>query len=582
MRRNGAGFVIVGVVLFLGFAFSTLRAQAPETQAPSLTLRTSTHLVLVNVVVTDKKGAAVPGLKQDDFTVEEKGKKQKIAFFSNPEPVKQAEAPELAPGVYTNKPEFRAPAGPVVAILLDAANSPFQDQSYARLQMLKYVQEQLKPGQRIGVFTLTDSLGVLQDFTSDSSLLLDAFKNYKPLSQPLTAVPAPLSAGAGGLGPGAQATFDILQSAAAGFQAAQVNYNLDRRVAATLSGMRSLGRILAGIPGRKEIIWLTAAFPFDLIPENRNISEAELMADLPNIDVRTKGANTMANGAIAETERGSYAKEIREVAAEMANSQIAIYPVDVRGLVSGMEFQREDSANRQGGSISDRAYIRMSDVSASQETMKSIADETGGKVYINQNDIKTGVALALDDNSAAYTIGYYPDNKKWDGNYRTIKIKLNRDGTEIHYRRGYFAIDPTQVKEKDRKPEQEVASALLDALPATQVTFSSQVKTDDKGKVGIDFLVDPSTVSADDSSGGKKLDIAFYAVMYSKDGKMLANRSMKVDQAFKDDVYSQILRRGILLHMDMDPNPSADKLHLIVRDNKTGYIGSLIATLNSH
>jgi hypothetical protein len=86
-------------------------------------------------------------------------------------------------------------------------------------------------------------------------------------------------------------------------------------------------------------------------------------------------------------------------------------------------------------------------------------------------------------------------------------------------------------------------------------------------------------VSAEDSSGGKKLDIAFYAVMYGKDGKMLSNHSMKVDQVFKEEVYSQLLKQGILLHMDMDPNPAASKLHLVVRDNRTGYIGSLIANL---
>jgi VWFA-related protein len=585
MRLNRVRVVVFLAILacFLGFGFSTLRAQAPATEAPPPTIRVSTHLVLVNVVVTDKKGGPVTGLKKDDFTVEEKGKKQKIAFFSNPEPTKQAEVPELAPGVYTNKPEFRAPAGPVTAILLDAANTPFQDQAYARLQMLKYVQDQLKPGQRIGIFTLTDSLGVLQDFTEDSSLLLEALKKYKPVVQPQATVAAPLSAGAGeALRSGVQGTIDSIQSAAAAFQSAQVNYNLDRRVVVTLSGMRSLGRILSGIPGRKEIVWLTAAFPFDLVPENRNISEAELMADLPNIDVRTKDVDTRAAGAVAETQRGSYAQAIREVAAELASSQIAIYPVDVRGLASGMEFQREDSANRQGSSISDRAFTRMSDVTASQETMRAIAEETGGKVYVNQNDIKTGVALALDDNNASYTIGYYPENKKWDGNYRTIKVKLSRDGTELNYRRGYFAIDPTQVKEKDRKPEQEVASALADVLPDTQVTFSSRVKTEEKGKVGVDFLVDPNTVSAEDSSGGKKLDVAFYAVMFSKDGKMVANRSMKVDQAFKEDVYAQLLKQGMLLHMDMDANPSATKLHLLVRDNRTGYIGSLIVPLNPH
>ena len=89
---------------------------------------------------------------------------------------------------------------------------------------------------------------------------------------------------------------------------------------------------------------------------------------------------------------------------------------------------REDSANRQSSNTSERAIVRMSDVTASQETMKAVAEETGGKVYINQNEVAVGVALAVQDNAASYTIGYYPEDKKWDGKYRSIKVKLARDG----------------------------------------------------------------------------------------------------------------------------------------------------------
>ena len=101
----------------------------------------------------------------------------------------------------------------------------------------------------------------------------------------------------------------------------------------------------------------------------------------------------------------------------------------------------------------------MSDTQSSQETMREMARETGGVAYVNQNEIKLGVSNAIEDSTASYTLGYYPDDKKWDGKYRNIKIKLNRDG-ELRYCRGYFAIDPSA--QKDRKPDQEVAEALRD------------------------------------------------------------------------------------------------------------------------
>lgn len=569
-RRNRV-LLPLAVLTVVSTLFS--QAQAPQ-GAPPPSVRVSTRLVLVDVVVRDKQGKPVTGLKPEDFTLQEKGKAQKIAFFSTPEDAaRKAEAPQLAPGIYSNKPEFRSPGGPVTAIVLDAANTPFQDQAYARQQMLKYVREQLKSGQKIGVFTLTNSLGVLQDFTSDPQVLLAALEKYKPQEQAMQSnLPRPISATA-------NSVFSQAAAAAGSFEGAQVAYVLDRRVETTLLGMRSLARALAGIPGRKEIIWLTAAFPFDLIPENRNISEAELIADLPTIDIRQKDVNTRAAGNYAATQRGEHADEIRQVAAQMANAQIAIYPVDVRGLISGVEFQRQDVANRQGGTLGGRAIVRMSDVTASQQTMQEMAAETGGKAYVNQNEIKEGVALAIADNSASYTLGYYPEDKKWDGKYRSIKVKLNRDA-EMRYRRGYFAVDPTQIKDKDKKPpEQEVAEALQDTAPNTQIIFSSRVKPADQGKVGIDFLVDTNSVSAEEVSGGKKLNLSFYGVIYSPQGKMLGNKSTKVDQTFNAETYQQLQKQGLLLHLDVDSVPGNNQLKMAVRDNRTGYVGTLEAPL---
>jgi VWFA-related protein len=556
-----------------------LWAQSPAQTVPAPTIRVNTRLVLVDVVVTDKQGKPVSGLKAEDFTVEEKGKKQKVTFFQTPEEAQQVNTPpQLGPGIYSNKPEFRSPGGPLTVLLLDAANTPFRDQAYSRQQMLKYVTQQFKPGMRMGVFTLTNSLQVLQDFTGDPEVLLAALKKYKPQEQELqNAIPPPVSAAAGSLGQQQAIVTAQVEAIAQGFQSAQVGYALDRRVDITLDAMRSLARILGGIPGRKNIVWLTAAFPFELIPEERNVSEAELLADLPNI--QHKAVDTIAAGSVAGTERQSNAARIREAAAELANAQVAIYPVDVRGLISGVEFMREDAANRQTSTGSDRAISRTSDVSASQETMKAVADETGGRVYINQNEVATGVALAMQDNSASYTLGYYPEDKKWDGKYRSIRVRLARDGVLVRHRHGYFAIDPSQ--QKDRKPEQQVAEALRDNAPATLVTFSAQVKPGEKGKLAIAFLVDANSLSAEDVSGGKKLSFAYYAALFSPEGKMIENRSQKAEQTFKEDVYRQILQQGILLKMDLDAKSDKGQLRLAVQDLRTGMVGTIDAAMPS-
>jgi VWFA-related protein len=360
------------------------------------------------------------------------------------------------------------------------------------------------------------------------------------------------------------------------FQNAQVAYQEDRRIEITLAAMRSLARILAGVPGRKSVLWVTAGFPFSLIPEDRTISDTELAESLPTISQLSLG--TRDSGSVASITRQGHAGEIRLAAAQLASAQIAIYPVDARGLVSGMEETMLDPKSRNLDAMTQGAQARISNVTSTQETMREMARETGGKAYINQNEVQQGVALALADYPASYTLGYYPDDKKWDGKYRSIKVKTQRDGVELRYRRGYFAIDPSQLK--DQKPEQAIAEALSDQAANTLVTFLAQVKPGDKGKLGVDILVDSNSVTAEDVAGGnKKLNLVFYAAIFSADGKMLGNQSMKIDQTFDANTFQQVQQHGILTHMDIDPKPGKNDLRIAVRDNHSASVGTLIVPL---
>jgi VWFA-related protein len=524
-------------------------------EIPAPTIRVSTHMVLVDVVITDKQGRAVTGLHKEDFVVEENGKAQKIATFATPEESKTSTLASLPPGIYSNRPQYRTPGGPITVLLLDVINTAFQDQAYARHQMLRFVREQLGPDQRMAVFTLTGGLNELQDFTSDPQVLMAALERYRPEPQKFEAAGPPARAVSPSLSPALAQAVAIAQQAVTSFEGAQIAYAEDQRVVLTLSALNSLARILGGIPGRKNIIWVTGAFPFTLIPENRAVTQAELEESLPSLDIRRVGQHAAGNNAA--TFRQAHADQIRETAARLAGAQVAIYPIDARGL--------SISTNQDA-----------------QETMKEMARETGGRAYVNQNEIKEGVAMAFADQYAAYTLGYYPDNKKWDGKYRQIKVKVNRDGVEARSRRGYFTIDPTRAK--DYNPEQEVASALKDVVPSTLVAFTVRVLSPSansaKGKVGVDFLVDASTLSAEDASGGKKLNLAFYSVVFTPAGKMLANQSMKVDQTFDADTYQKILQHGLMLHMDLDPQPGNNLLRLAVQDNRTGLVGTVEAPLS--
>jgi VWFA-related protein len=545
------------ILAISGFVSAPLWAQTSQADAqepPVPTIRVSTHLVLIDVVVTDKYGQPMLGLRAQDFTLEEKGKNQKISFFTPPASSgSQPAAPPLPPGTYSNRPEYRAPRGPTTVLLLDAANTPFQDQSYGRIQMLEFVRDQAQAGQPMAIFALTSELVLLQDFTSDPQILLNALLQYQPHESigAGTLQHPPDLANSFRLNPAlAEANAEIQH-----FQAVEVAYVMDRRVETTLSALRSLARILGGIPGRKNVVWLTAAFPFSLFPNDLTFTGLSQSEPTP---CSIRGCVTMPTNQSRKQpdfENNRYAERVRDVAAQLASSQVAIYPVDVRGLATNSKVTGIPS----------------------QMTMQEMAWETGGRAFVNRNDIHNGIALALRDNSASYTIGYYPEDKHWDRKYRTINVKVNRGGVDVRHRRGYFAIDPSQGK--DRKPDQELAEALQDKAPDTQVVFDATVRPVDKTEMSVEFLIDVSSISAEDAPGGKKVDVGFYAAIFSPAGKVLASQSARLDHTFPLETYRQILQQGMKVHVDLDSPPGKNELRMAVRDNHTGYLGTINAAL---
>ena len=585
MLRNLPFRSVLTFVLTLNLAAgpAMLSAQQAPEEVPSITIRANTRLVLVDVVVTDKKGQPVTGLKPESFTVEENGKKQKISVFVAPGSPNGPQPEPAPPGILSNHPEHVRPTGVPTVLLLDAANSRFRDQAYARSQMLKYVVEQGQSGHPMAVFTLVDRVYVLQQFTSDPQVLTTAIKNLKPQEQVLLpGGPVPESHGVAttglpGGGTALSSAIAAAQVAAQQFQDMQVGYDLERRTLITIDAMKTLSRILGGLPGRKNVVWLTASLPFDLVPEDRNVSDAELLADLPGTG-RQRSVSVNAAGAYASEARQLHGEQIKEAESQLASADIAIYPVDLTGLMSGME----GSANRGGSAysdtaVTDRVIAGLSSQQASQETMREVAAQTGGKAYVNQNEIKDGIMLAVADEKASYTLGYYPENKKWDGKFRSLKVKLDEHDTQLRYRKGFYAIEPAH--EKNANFEQDVAAALEVNAPATQVSFMAQAKPTDPGKMRVVFLVDAHSLSVEDAGGGKKMNVIMYASVYDRQGKNLETRSTKIDRSFDAATYQQILAKGMMVPIDMDIPAGGQELRLAVLDNKTGFIGTATGPL---
>jgi VWFA-related protein len=430
------------------------------------------------------------------------------------------------------------------------------------------------------VVALTDRLHVLQQFTSDPQILLTAIKNFRPQEQILQASsPRPESTLPADMGAGAQAlSIAAAQSQIASFANLQIGYDIERRTMITIEALRSLTRMLGGLRGRKNVVWLTADLPFDLIPEDRNVSDAELTTLLPVNG--SQAPSVRGAGAIASEERQLHGQEIKEVESRLASANIAVYPVDLRGLFGGGMVASYSAAHNDevhGAGLANMALNQSRSLTSSQDTMREVAAETGGKTYMNQNEIRLGVALAAADDKGSYAIGYYPENKKWDGKYRSIKVKVAHDDSEVRYRKGYFAVDSS--REKNANYEQNVATVLAFNTPATEVSFMAQANSTGPGKVRVVFLVDAHTLSAEDSGGNKKMNVNLYAGVFDSSGKSLTTRSIKVDRAFDASTYQQILDHGMMVPIDVDIPAGTKELRLAVLDNKTGFIGTVSGPL---
>ncbi len=601
---------LVAKVLTIGvFIVAAVAQEAGTTDGvPAPTIRVASKMVLVDVVAVDKQGHPISDLERDDFRIEENGRPQTISAFSA-----QRRSPSMRGGIITptlssryafsNRPTGDAERGPLVILLLDGLNTDFKDQAYARRELLRYVDSQLQPGQRLAVFALTNQLIRLQDFSSDPNILRAAIARHDPPQLAETAKTRSLNISTTAnatfttgstdamvlfqtrtsLGNGAKPSIESALANLQAFDADRAAAGMEARIATTLEAFRSLARSVAAYHGRKNLIWVSSAFPFTLVPDNGSLS--------PNLD---RGADPTAPpplpnqtdiGVMQQDIQKRYAEEIHRVAAMMGDVQMAISPVDVRGVIPANVNDAGDASLTADGRIlfgsdfSHQLSTRGTSVFSSQQNMKDIADQTGGRAFVNRNDIDNAVAIAAEEGRTSFTLAYYPSNKNWNGAFRKIKVRVRRPGVEIRHRTGYFAFDPLARNRVQPSADQTLAATLRrGALPATMVLFDAEVRPATAGMVQITFVVDPTSVAALPGDGGQRIALEFYAVAYDRDGNVAANTGKTVSTALDAEQHQKMMRSGLMLPLDIKLPAGEYRFRLAVQDVLTGTIGSLDAT----
>jgi VWFA-related protein len=296
-------------------------------------------------------------------------------------------APALPPNTFSNyTPVLNTNASTVV--LLDALDTPITSQQYLREQLIAYLKN-MQPGASIAIFQLDIEMRLIQGFTSDQEALLAAAKSKRDMPSLMRPI---------------RGNREIYE---------------ETKRAVLRDGMQMLGRYLAGFPGRKNLIWFTGQIPL-----------------------------TIFGGGLGTPFKDSFGVEgdsigdLSDLTDVLTVSRVAVYPVDARGLDDG--FDMSPAGGPQGHSGPSFMARMNNDI----YDLQAVADNTGGKAYFNTNGLKDVIAEVVRNGSNYYTLAYATTNTKWDGEYRHIKIAVDRPGVHVQHRQGYYAVNRDAVEQR--------------------------------------------------------------------------------------------------------------------------------------
>ena len=579
------------------FATSLLAAQAPPAAnlAQGPVFRTGARDVVVDIVATDKDGHAISGLHPSDFEVYENGKPQKVDFFEEHQaktlpPGSVAPLPPMPPGVFTNVPP--APESDSVnVLLLDTLNTPRQDFSYARNQVIKFLHN-VTPGNRMAIVVLSDKLTFVQGFTTDIAALQAAVeakqKGVSPQTNPALvtrteeaenndAVAFRSQSVAGFSSPLGTLGVAALEDAFTSFQ----DFQLRMRTLNTLEALRDLAHYLANVPGRKNLIWFSSDFPVYIFP---NLSEREGDQDLV-VPI----------------------SEVRKTADALTAARVAVYPVNAKGVMndSVMDADSPGIANTPSigpaGSMSQMSGYMADAANRTDEIteMKQLAADTGGEAIYNQNDLSVATTRAIADGSHYYTITYAPTDAKLDGSYRNIEIKSADKKIKLSYRHGYNA-DASSTPPSAPQPNPlhplmllgmpdsteilyglRAAPAAQQPAPGAKLAGSNSKLNGPVTRYSVEFMIrwtDLRLNPGPQNSHTGKIEVQLLA--YSPDGTALNWTGGAMAMDLKPDIYAAIQRSGVPAHFDIDvPQGKPFILSTGVYDWLSGKAGTLQVAL---
>jgi len=561
--------ILLGLLSMLG----TTSIYAQGSEAPLLRareaheddiplLRTTTRLVQLNVVVLDK-GRPVDGLTQGYFEVFDNGVPQRIVHFSVSTGSAAAEAVKRSPLVIGNRAGSGEGSQGVTVILVDEfildarLGMPLEYAAQirrVRLEVMSFLST-LRPGQQVALYALRrEGVVVIHDFTDDSAALADAAKSL------------------GGGGPrgktqildrpafgGGRTLTSWRQNAPAGRAPQQNQAGEDAGELLAGFGFQAIIQHLAGVPGRKNLVWISVSLPKTVTGFN--------MASMLNARDENLASERTPGAVPHHPDPQGHFNEILRMARMFSNANVAVYPVDASGLTPGGPVSPVGRVSGLGGLDGSDPFQR-----AAADT---IAEETGGQVDFDSNRLDQHLTEIVAEGNSSYQIGYYPGDAAWDGNFHHIKLKLTpeRKGYTLLARKGYYAVDAPPAPNADA-PLREAAHGVVEA-PAIGVTLNVSSNPLEWGPEDVVVKLDFQDIHFDqiEDRSKAKLDLAF--VQLGKDGGILEGVKDRIELGLLPKTYSDGEKEGWYYTRKLWVAGNAEKLRVVVRDLSTGAVGSV-------
>jgi VWFA-related protein len=541
--------------------------QAPKTpvvQQPNAPLQKQAYkfeaeaqLVVLNVSAKDKSGNPVEGLKVSDFTVTEDGKPQQVKVFEFqkleetvlPEaPAAPVAAPAAAPAALPPATVAAAvqstitPARPgeikykdkrLLVLYFDFQGMPPDDQIRVQSNALKFLSTQMTASDLVALMSYAGELKVLEDFTDDRDATTKIIKGLV-IGQASEM--------------GNVVSDDSSEDTGAAYVADDTEFNIfntDRQ----LASLEAAVKMLATLPEKKALVYFGSG-----VARNGIDNDAQLRATI--------------NAAL--------------------RSNVSFYPVDATGLVASSPVGNANvgaaggGGRGSGGNFSGSAVAaRASNSQGLQDTLYALANDTGGKLFVDSNDLAVGIVQAQKDISSYYILGYYTSNGALDGRFRRIKVTVNSNETaKLDYRTGYFASKEFKKFDSSDR-ERQLQEALMLGDPITDLSIALETdyfrQASDRYYVPLSVKMPGSDLAL--AKQGKSESARLDFIGEVRDSKNVIQGSVRdfITVKLKEETAAQLAKRTIAYDTGFVLPPGAYSVKFLARENETGKMGTFSA-----